>query len=458
MNSTHRPLLIGSSGSLLNGSSIQERFPFSCADLFARETPDGCEKPRGLKPAARHTRAAAVNVLLACIAILPGPTLAYAQQANTDSANANTKVESLNTLLSPIRDKYHLPALVAAVVDGSKLVALGAVGTRHVRTDEPVQPTDQFHIGSCTKSMTATLCAMLIEDGKLSWSTTIGETFPKLMDKVRKEYRDVTLEQLLCHRSGLPEDRAVNALLFKLRTLKGDIRDQRRQMVELMLQQEPTAKPGEKFQYSNGGYAIVGAMAEAVTGVSWEQLISKRLFEPLGMNSAGFGSPGHAKAKPPDQPWGHRSIGKKSYPIIPGKLADNPAVLGPGATVHLSLPDWAKYAAWHLAPKQVNDTLLGERFVKKLHTDIFNQEYAFGWAISKTNKTGGLILEHSGSNSFWFAAIHLDIQRGQGILLATNQSNEDAIAALHTALKSISEHDNHMNYRHGGKPKSDDTP
>lgn len=345
--------------------------------------------------------------------------------------------KSLDALLAPIRAAHDLPALAAAVIRNGRLEALGAVGVRKVGLDEPVRVDDKFHIGSCTKSMTATLCAMLVEDGKLSWATTLGETFPELKDKIRPAYHGVTLEQLLCHRSGLPEDRTPNAVFFKLVALRGDIRKQRRQMVELLLQQEPANPPGEAFAYSNGGVSIAGAMAEAVSEKSWEELIRQRLFEPLGMKSAGFGPPGSAEADPPDQPWGHRAAGAKPFPMPPGRFADNPAVIGPAGTVHLSMEDWARYAIAHLKGAHGSGTLLKPESFKTLHTDKYNQQYAFGWGISQPPWTTGKVLEHAGSNSLWFARIHLLPEHNWGVLLATNQANEAAQQALQVAFERI---------------------
>ena len=84
-------------------------------------------------------------------------------------------MEDLGEILEPIREKHDLPALAAAVVRGEKTVAVGAVGVRKFRVKKPVTSDDAFHIGSCTKSMTATLIAMLVEDGKLSWEKTVAE-------------------------------------------------------------------------------------------------------------------------------------------------------------------------------------------------------------------------------------------------------------------------------------------
>ena len=76
--------------------------------------------------------------------------------------------------------RYNLPALAAAVVKNGSIVASGAVGTRRAGTDNPVTVNDRFHIGSDTKAMTALIAAMLVEGGKIQWTSTISEVFPEL--------------------------------------------------------------------------------------------------------------------------------------------------------------------------------------------------------------------------------------------------------------------------------------
>ena len=116
-------------------------------------------------------------------------------------------IESSDTtsqMLEIIRKKYDFPALAVVVVKDGKICDRGAVGVRKSGDSTLVTTNDQFHIGSCTKSMTATLAAMLIEEEKLRWDTTIAEIFPELKEKMDKRYEEVTVEQLLRHRGGVP--------------------------------------------------------------------------------------------------------------------------------------------------------------------------------------------------------------------------------------------------------------
>src|SRR5579871_265205 len=309
-------------------------------------------------------------------------------------------VQNLNAVLEPIRQKYELPALAAAVVLDRQLAAEGAVGVRRAGHEEPVTLHDRFHLGSCTKSMTATLCGILVDKGKLKWTTTIGEAFPKLKDKIHPDYHAVTLDELLSHRSGLPEDREPDPVLWpKILALKGPLKDQRLALAELVLHDKPKAPRGTRFQYSNDGYTIAGAMCEQATGKAWEDLMRELLFRPLGMTTAGFGPPGKAGAV--DQPWGHQVEDKKKpVPLAPNADADNPAVIAPAGTVHCSVGDWARYARLHLGG---GPGLLKPETLRKLHTARTGEDYAYGWQLLG----GGKILIHDGSNGFWYAVIWL---------------------------------------------------
>src|SRR5438477_2595405 len=85
----------------------------------------------------------------------------------------------VSALLAPIIGKHDVPGMVGAIVEGDAIVASGAVGVRKRGEVSKITINDRFHIGSCTKTMTATLCAMLVEEGKLSWDRTCAQAFPE---------------------------------------------------------------------------------------------------------------------------------------------------------------------------------------------------------------------------------------------------------------------------------------
>jgi CubicO group peptidase (beta-lactamase class C family) len=321
-------------------------------------------------------------------------------------------------ILQGIRKKHDLPALAVAVVKDGKICDRAAVGVRKYGDPTPVTIDDQFHIGSCTKSMTATLTAMFIEEGKLRWDSTIAQVLPDLKGKMDKQYAAVTVEQLLTHRGGVPANPPSSAWA-KARSNQGAPREQRFEFITSVLSQPPEAKPGARFIYSNQGYAIVGVMLEKIAHKPWETLITERLFEPLKMKSAGFGVPGTMGKV--DQPWGHVHEGGKITPV----QSDNPPAIGPAGTVYCSLDDMARYTMIHLG-HGAGETLLKPQSFRKLHAPPEGGDYACGWGTAKRGWAGGTALTHAGSNTMWFLVMWLAPEKNFSVIAATNIAGPDA--------------------------------
>lgn len=367
--------------------------------------------------------------------VIAGMSLAVVSLAHA----ATNEPASLDDLLEPIRTAHHLPALAAAVVRGGDTVALGAVGFRREGAPERVTVNDQWHIGSCTKSMTAALAAMLIEKGLLRWETTLPELFPELASSMRAEWRGVTLEQLLTHHGGAPHELNENGLWERLwERADQPPREQRDYLTrELLTHQQPTASPGAKYLYSNAGYALVGHAIELKLGRPWEDALRERLFQPLGMDSAGFGAP--ATVGMVDQPWGHSAVsGGRPVPVPPGRKADNPAAIGPGGTVHGSIGDLAKYAAWQVRGARGEGRLLKPETFKKLHTRFGGGgDYACGWVVGEKPWGGGEVLSHAGSNTMFYTVIWLAPKKDFAMVVCTNAGGDDATQGTDAAAGAL---------------------
>lgn len=363
-------------------------------------------------------------------------TLALTPVSSSDSP---ATPENLNSLLQPILKKYELPALAGAIVTSKGLSAVGAVGVRKYGTDSPVTVNDQFHLGSDTKAMTATLLATLVEEGKLSWTTTLEQVFPQLSSKMNPAYRKVTLEQLLAHRAGLSEDSWPKGKTFSdMFKLSGTPREQRAAYVAMVLSEPPVSEPGSTFLYSNRSYAVAGAVAERIANDSWESLMQKRIFEPLGMSTCGFGAMGTSGKTDPkqiDQPWQHKLILTWHRAIEPGPQADNPPVIAPAGTVHCSVVDWGRFVTAHLRGERGESGILKPSTFKYLHTAPFGGDYGFGWITVNRPWAGGRALNHAGSNTQNYAVVWIAPERDFAVLVATNQGDTfDACDAAASAL------------------------
>ncbi len=366
------------------------------------------------------------------------------------------KAKDVSALLTPIREAHDLPGMVCAVVQGETLVATGAVGVRKRGSPDAITIDDKMHLGSCTKSMTATLCARLVTEGKLAWDTRITDEFPELASKMDPAWLDVRLDQLLTHHSGAPANLDAGGLWGKLWTNKGTPREQRMALVVGVTSRPPEAPPGTKYIYSNAGFSIAGAMAERAMDKPYEELMRKYVFVPLGMTSAGFGAPGTIGKI--DQPRGHREDGT---PVEVGTNADNPIAIAPAGRVHCSIVDWAKYVSAHLVGEKKRDdgkqNLLSAAIFKKLHTPSGKDEphYAMGWIVTE-RPWGGRVLFHNGSNTSWFAVTWISPEKDFAVLVATNQGGENADKACDEAASALIR--DHLGLPDDAKPGADGKP
>ncbi len=357
----------------------------------------------------------------------------------------------LDETLRPCLARFGLPAIGAAVVQDGRIVAIGAAGTRRVGTDTPVTPDDRFHIGSDGKAMTALLAAMLVEEGRMRWNMTVGEALADLAPGLDPAFRAITLEQLLSHTGGIPgDDDGTNRLLLESFGRGGENLDETRHwLVSEIGKRAPGTKPGTAFAYANMGYVTAGAMLERVTGKTWEELAATRLFDPLDLRTAGFGP--QSTMGRVDAPLGHLPLPDgTSKPMLAGPDGDNPAVLGPAGTVHLSLRDFARWAAWSAGQGKREPALVSPATMKKMQTPVVRMlrpdappgtppsgSYALGWGEVSLPISKEPFVFHGGSNGMNLAYIMLQPAHDFGMVLVTNLGGPKADEALKSASAEL---------------------
>ena len=385
------------------------------------------ENPPVAAPPKKNSNMKTLLLILLLSIAIPALVVIAHEVIKTNSTASSTPA----TGVEAICQKYKVPALAVVVTKDGKICDRAAAGVRKWGDPTPVTTNDVFHIGSCTKSMTATLAAMFIEQGKLRWDTTIAEVFPELKGKMDKRYEGVTVEQLLHHRGGVPHEPPAAAWKRAWQEI-GTPTEQRREFVEAVLKEPPAAAPGEKEIYSNQGYAIVGAMLEKISGRDFESLMTEKLFKPLHMDTAGFGPPG-TKDKV-DQPWGHV---RRLFMTVP-QQTDNPPAISPAGRVHCSLDDLARYAMFHLQENATNGLLKPETMARLHKPDGRNidspvDNYACGWVVLQRGWAGGRTLWHNGSNTMWYVVMWLAPEKNFCVIVATNVAGDDAEKACDDA-------------------------
>jgi CubicO group peptidase (beta-lactamase class C family) len=362
-----------------------------------------------------------------------------------------SKTVGLNDELEAVRVKQGLPALAAAVVKSGAIVASGATGVRAHGSTVAVTIDDRFHIGSDTKAMTAALAGMAVDEGKLRWTSTIGDVLGPKIRGLHPRLAAVTLEQLLSHCGGIPSDNdAILKLYFSPEGFQYNMPAERLRILTAWKSHAPRTAPGSTFQYANFGYMIAGAIIETAFGISWEELITKRLFEPLGLSTAGLGP--QATTGKLDAPVGHTVGADGSITPMPwGPPADVPPVIGPAGVVHMSVLDFARWAGWNAGRGKRGPSLLKPETLAAIYRPRISTgkipdpspgtpqdgEYALGWGVLKFDWAKTPVLEHNGSNSMNLAKILVDQEQDLGVVVTTNFPGKPAEDACRTILQSL---------------------
>ncbi|MEN6386534.1 MAG: serine hydrolase domain-containing protein [Phycisphaerales bacterium] len=335
---------------------------------------------------------------------------------------------NITNLLEPIRKNNKVPAICAAVVTSDGLKCVGAVGVRKIGTEVPVTINDKWHLGSDTKAMTATVIGKLVEDGKLKWRDTLGEIFAELESSMHEKMKNVTVLQILSHRAGLTAN-----LDWPGISQNGTLQEQRYNAVKQAISQKPESMPGTKYVYSNLGYVISGAIIEKITNSTYEEQITKLLFEPLDMKSTGFGGTGTIGQI--DQPWPHNDNGAPAG--TNGLKMDNPLVMASAGCVHCSMADWGKFITDQLRGAMRKDALLQQNTYEAIQMRHFDDDYALGWGVVEREWGDGDVLAHCGCNTMNLANVWIAPKRDFAIVVCVNQGGDAGFKASDEAVGAI---------------------
>ena len=360
------------------------------------------------------------RALLGGLAVASVPGCATTPQINAlHTAMAGTAAPGMAALL--IRDFQPTRELTA--------------GVRDIASSAPVQREDRWHLGSDGKAVTATLCARLVESGALQWDQTLERLLPQFANTMHPSYRDVTLADLLTHRSGLPENIGDVERLMGFFGSAAPLPEQRIQYIDMCLREAPAAEKRSTYSYSNTGYIVAGVVAERAVNQPFEALLTREVFTPLQMRSVSFDNYGGA-----GEPMGH----------VDGRIANqprdaNPAMFTPAGGMRMSLPDWARFCIEHMRGEHGDTPLLRRETFRYLHTAQDGRRTALGWGnVEQVLGRQGPALTHSGSDGNWNALVVLFPQQGDGVLVVANAAesmggDRSCSAAIRALAAELSE-------------------
>jgi len=260
----------------------------------------------------------------------------------------------------------------ALVAQGGKVLLSKGYGSANLEWQIPNSPTTKFRLGSVTKQFTAASILLLEERGKLS----VQDPVKKYLPDAPAAWDKVTIFHLLTHTSGIPsftgfpDFQSLNAIATTPEKLVARFRDKPLEF-----------QPGEKWNYSNSGYALLGYLIEKISSQSYASFVQQNLLDPLGMKNSGYDS---------------------STAILPARASGYvPGPAGPQNAdyCHMSIPFSA--GALYSTTEDLlrwEQGLFGGKVLKpeslKKMTTPFKNDYAFGLAVHSVK--GHQVIEHGG--------------------------------------------------------------
>jgi CubicO group peptidase (beta-lactamase class C family) len=359
-------------------------------------------------------------------------TESSAEITDVSTIKPSAKPEDLSSLDALAKDILQEHALVGLAIstyqygaDDELMINKAVAGSREMGGDQPVTLNDKWHIGSCTKAMTALLFIDSVKNTDVTLGASIAEIFKDHVDVIDPAWNDIAMRDVFSHRAGIKDFGA--GWMMKRIFDDSPMRSQRLDMVALLLAKPPELAVGE-FQYSNMGYIMAGSAVEVITDKPWEQAMKDGLLgQIMGQDGWGFGPPQG------DEPQGHRkSLFKKKLKPAGQEWtgADNPKVLGPAGTVHAQHDVWAQFALAFL-PGQTAIDNFDKAYVLMTPED---EDYALGWGVSE--KEGfGKIYSHAGSNTMWLSQVIIVPEKRAVVLVSTNTPPEKADKAVRQASR-----------------------
>lgn len=294
---------------------------------------------------------------------------------SSNAQNLNLKIDSL--IQSEFKDKNG-PGGVFLISKKGKLIYEKAFGMANLELDYKMNTNSVFQIGSMTKQFTAIAILILEEQGKLKVSDPISRYIPSYPNG-----NNITIHQLLTHTSGIKD-------FTKMKALQ-DIAQKEmtpEQVVDFFKNEPMDFAPGEKFEYNNSGYVVLGYIIELVSGGTYEDFIKKNIFDKAGMTNSSYASD---RKIVKNRAFGYH---KKSFGYV-NKTVINFSVPFSSGSLMSTLDDmlkWQNSLNQNLLLSQKNQI---KAFTKYKLNNGQEIEYGYGWHLKNINENP--TREHGGS-------------------------------------------------------------
>ena len=293
----------------------------------------------------------------------------------------------------------HIPGAAIAVARNGKIIKAEGYGLASVEFNAPVTKETVFEIGSVTKQITGAAIMLLVEEGKVN----LDEKIPVYLPGAPQTWSNVTVRHLLTHTSGIKSYTGISTGFELTKRLKRD------EFVIAIGAYPLDFEPGERYNYSNSGYNLLGFIIESATGKSYWDFVRTRIFVPLGMEKTDRDPQYIIRSRATGYEWENNRLVGRDY-----DLTD---VFSAGAIVS-TVVDLAK---WDAALR--NESLLKKTSLEKMWTPFVlnnGKTYPYGFGFNTADFRGHRLISHGGQTAGFAANISRFVDDDLTVIVLTN--------------------------------------
>jgi CubicO group peptidase (beta-lactamase class C family) len=363
--------------------------------------------------------------------------LALLSPATGGLAEELTEAE-IDALAVRAMEEFQTPGIAIGVVKNGELVYAKGHGVREIGKPDPIDPDTIFQIASLTKAFTAAAIGILVDEGKLDWDDRVIDYLPEFRMYDPWVTRELTIRDLLTHRSGLPL--GAGDLLFWPRS-----KTTRAEVVRAMRHLKPETSFRTAYAYDNLLYVVAGEVVSTVSGVAWEDFVEERIMQPLAMSEC-RSLPDRVEGNP------NRAI---PHVVVDGELQttffSSGGPTAAAGAINCNVSGLARWAAMLLAGGELPAG--GRLLSEKTHTELWQPvtlipvseharehgrthfiAYALGWGVKDFH--GYLHVGHGGSLQGMTTHIALLPELNIAVVALTNQVSRASSALTSEILQA----------------------
>ncbi|HEV2532761.1 serine hydrolase [Phenylobacterium sp.] len=371
---------------------------------------------------------------LACVLGLALATPGLAATPTSPALPVGAQPQDIDRLAARIQKTFDVPGMSVAIVKDGKVLFAKGYGVREAGKPDKVDADTLFGIGSNTKAFTVAALAILVDEGKLSWDDKVIDRLPGFRLYDPYVTRELTVRDLLTHRSGLGLGSG-DLMLFPVSDFT------RAEIIHNLRYLPPASSFRSKFAYDNLLYIVAGDLVPAVTGMSWETFVQTKILDRLGTGCAATVSliAGRNVAMP------HVVVGDRMTVVTP----DPSTAYDPAGSIQCNASGMAAWAELQLAGGKFRDgsalftrarqkemwmpqTIVAPLPESAAATQTHFRNYGLAWFIE--DYQGALRITHTGGLVGMVSYVSLLPEQHLGVIVLTNQQSGGAMSAMMQSL------------------------